>query len=139
MGRYVDPRSFTSLETIRTAERFGEAERRFAAPAVKLAELATAINLGRYGGGFAFQSQDNSLFIPLIGNSEVMDSLDDLTLKNQNYAQVVIDPARSNAGFVARFLNSDFGKELREQSKVGAVIPKAAHASFLIISRISQS
>jgi hypothetical protein len=124
LGRFVDPQSFTSLETIRTAERFGEAERRFAAPAVKLAELAIAINLGRFGGDFSFQSQDNSLFIPLIGNSAVMDSLEDLTLKKQNYAQVVIDPTRSNARFVARFLNSDFGKELREQSKTGAVIPK---------------
>jgi hypothetical protein len=124
LGRFVAPLSFTSLETIRTVERFEEAERRFAAPAVKLADLATAINLGRFGEDFVFQPQDNSLFIPLIGNSEVVDSLSDLTLKKQNYAQVVIDPARSNARFVARFLNSDFGKELRDQSKTGAVIPK---------------
>ena len=124
LGRFVAPLSFTSLETIRTAERFGEAERRFGAPAVELVELATAINLGRFGDDFTFQPQDNSLYIPLIGNSEVVDSLGDLTLKKQNYAQVVIAPARSNARFVARFLNSDFGKELREQSKTGAVIPK---------------
>ena len=32
-----------------------------------------------------------------------MGSLGDLTLKNQNYAQVVIDPARSNARFVGHF------------------------------------
>ena len=124
LGRFVDPLSFSSLEAIRTAERFGEAERRFAAPAVKLAELATSINLGRFGEDFAFEAQDNALFIPLIGNSEVVDSLSDLKLKKQNYAQVVIDPSRSNARFVARFLNSDFGKELRQQSKTGAVIPK---------------
>jgi len=91
---------------------------------VKLAELATSINLGRFGQDFTFEPQDNALFIPLIGNSEVVDSLSDLTLKKQNYAQVVIDPSRSNARFVARFLNSDFGKELRQQSKTGAVIPK---------------
>lgn len=124
LGRFVDPMSFSSLEAIRTTERFGEAERRFAAPAVKLAELAIAINLGRFGEDFVFQAQDNALFIPLIGNSEVVDSPGDLTLKKQNYAQVVIDPSRSNARFVARFLNSDFGKELRQQSKTGAVIPK---------------
>lgn len=124
LGRFVDTLSFSSLEAIRTAERFVEAERRFAAPAVKLAELATAINLGRFGEGFAFEAQDNALFIPLIGSSEVVDSLGDLTLKKQNYAQVIIDPARSNARFVARFLNSEFGKELREQNKTGAVISK---------------
>ena len=105
-------------------ERFDEAESRFAAPAVKLMELATEINLGRFGDDFAFQPQENSLFIPLIGSSDVVDSLSDLTLKKQNYAQIVIDPARSNPRFVVRFLNSEFGKELREQSKSGAVIPK---------------
>ena len=124
LGRYVAPLSFTSLERIRAVERFDEAESRFAAPAVKLMELATEINLGRFGDDFAFQPQENSLFIPLIGSSDVVDSLSDLTLKKQNYAQVVIDPARSNPRFVARFLNSEFGKELREQSKSGAVIPK---------------
>jgi hypothetical protein len=124
LGRFVDPFSFTSLEAIETAERFGEAERRFAAPAVRLDELATAINLGRFGDDFAFETQDNALFIPLIGNSDVVDSLEYLTLKKQNYAQVVIDPSLSNARFVVRFLNSDFGKELRQQSKTGAVIPK---------------
>ena len=53
-----------------------------------------------------------------------MESLDDLTLKKQNYAQVVIDRARSYARFVASFLNSDLGKELREASKSGTYIPK---------------
>jgi len=124
LGRFVDPLSFNSIERIRTAERSGEAERNFGAPAVKLSELATAINIGRFGEDFSFEAQDNALFIPLIGNSEVVDSLGDLTLKKQNYAQLVIDSSRSNARFVAHFLNSDFGKELRQQSKTGAVIPK---------------
>ena len=63
------------------------------------------------------------LHIPLIGNSDVMESPDALTLKAQNYAQVVIDPSRSNTRFVARFLNSELGRELREQTKTG-FIPK---------------
>jgi hypothetical protein len=124
LGRFVDPDSFSSLNAIRTAEKFALAQRRFGAQAVKLEELATAINLGRFGKDFCFEQVENAVFVPLIGNSDVADSLDDLTLKKQNYAQVVIDPARSNARFVGRFLNSDFGKDLREQSKSGTVIPK---------------
>ena len=123
LGRFVDPQSFTSLEAIRTSERFALAERRFGAPAVLIGEIASEINLGRFGE-FMFPSRENAIFIPLIGNSDVRDSVDDLSLKKQNYAQVVVDPARSNARFVARFLNSEFGKELREQNKSGAVIPK---------------
>ena len=124
LGRLVAPHSFRGLDAIRTAERFALAERRFGAAAMKLEELAIAINLGRFGDNFTFHSLDNALFIPLIGNSDVIESLGDLRLKNQNYAQVVIDPARSDARFVARFLNSEFGKELREQSKSGTFIPK---------------
>lgn len=124
LGRIVDAQSFTSLDAIRTAERFAAAEQRFGAPAVKLEELAIEINLGRFGEDFSFPSKDNAIFVPLIGNSDVRDSVDDLSLKKQNYAQVVVDAAKSNARFVARFLNSEFGKELREQNKSGAVIPK---------------
>ncbi len=124
LGRFVTPESFRSLDAIRSSERGALLEQRFGASAVRLGELATAINLGRFGDDFAFQPLENAIFVPLIGNSDVMGSLGDLTLKNQNYAQVVIDPARSNARFVGRFLNSDLGKELREQSKTGNVIPK---------------
>jgi hypothetical protein len=124
LGRFVDANSFISLGAIRTAERFALAERRFGAPSVKLGELSTAINLGRFGEAFAFPNEDNAVFVPLIGKSDVVDSVDDLTLKKQNYAQVVVNQARSNARFIARFLNSEFGKELREQSSSGAVIPK---------------
>jgi hypothetical protein len=124
LGRFVDTLSFTGLDSIRIAERFEKAKQKFAAPAVKLEELATAITLGRHSSDFEFPIHDNAIFIPIIGISDVVYSPDDMTLKRQNYAQVAIDPARSNAGFVARFLNTDFGRELRELNKSGALIPK---------------
>lgn len=98
------------------------AEKRFGAQASNLAELGdvkSGIQMGRPGDEFAFQPLENAIYIPLIGNSDVMETPDELTLKAQNYAQVVIDPSRSNASFVARFLNSEFGKELREQTQTG--------------------
>jgi Trehalose utilisation len=124
LGRFVAPESFRGIEAIRAAETFAVAERRFGAPSVRLEELSTSINLGRFGDDFAFHPSENSIFVPLIGNSTVVESLGDLSLKNQNYAQVVIDPARSNAHFVAHFLNSNFGRQLREQTRSGTFIPK---------------
>jgi hypothetical protein len=119
----MPPASVPNSLTRSAAETFALAERRFGAPSVKIEELATAINLGRFGDEFAFPALGNAIFVPLIGNSNVMESLSDLTLKPQNYAQVVIDSGRSNARFVAHFLNSEFGKQLREQNKAG-FIPK---------------
>lgn len=124
LGRFVDMLSFTGLDVIRAEELFQKAERKFCASALRLEELATTINLGRHGADFKFSQCDNAIFIPMIGISDVVDSLDCLTLKPQNYAQAIIAPERSNARFVARFLNSELGKEIRELGKTGTTIPK---------------
>jgi hypothetical protein len=123
LGRFVEPLSFTGLNAIRTEEHFQTAEREYGAPALRLENLATAINLGRYGEDFKFHQHDNAIYVPLIGNNQVAVSLDELQLKLQNYVQVVIDPKQSNARFVAQFLNSNLGTENRELSKSG-FIPK---------------
>lgn len=127
LGRFVEPASFRSFEHLRASERLALAEKRFGVQAVSLASLRdvkSGIMVGRPGDEFAFQPIENAIYIPLVGNSDVVESPDGLTLKPQHYAQVIIDPARSNAGFVARFLNSEFGKQLREQSRTGASIPR---------------
>jgi hypothetical protein len=124
LGRLVDPLSFTGLAAIRITERITQAQARFGAAAVRLEELATVIKFGCPGIDFRFQQQPNAVFIPLIGIGDVVESVEDLTIKPQNCAQVTIDPERSNARFVAQFLNSEFGKEIRELNKSGTVIPR---------------
>ena len=124
LGQFVGSASFRSIDHLRNAEALTSAQEQFGDPAISLAELGdvkAGITLGRSGDDFVFQSLDNAIYIPLIGNSDVMESPDDLKLKAQNYAQVVIDPSRSNYRFVARFLNSEFGKQIREQSKSGFI------------------
>jgi hypothetical protein len=124
LGRFVAPEDFRGLERLRLAEQLQQAERRFQAPAVRLGELAKAIQLGRPGDEFAFLKAENALYVPLIGISDVVDSTEEMTLKRQNYAQVVVDPTRSSARFVARFLNSEIGRSIREANKSGTTIPK---------------
>ena len=124
LGRFVEPLSFRSIESIRIDEQFERVKRVFGGPSIKLNDLATKITLGRPGDDFAFPKEDNAAFVPLVGASDVVESTDQLKLKPQNYAQVCIDKARSDAAFVARFLNSELGKELREAHKTGVTIPK---------------
>lgn len=124
LGRYVDAQSFRGLEDIRRAEKFRQAEISFGTAPVRLEEIATAINIGRSGDKYSFPEINNAIFIPLVGVSDVVDSRDDLKLKNQNYAQVAINAAYSDAKFVARFLNSEFGREIRALYMAGDVIPK---------------
>lgn len=124
LGRLVDPMSFSGLEAIRREERLRELEHSYGSPAIRLGDLATTIDRGRFGDHFRFPKRENCIYIPLLGVTDVVDSLENLKIKPQNYAQVSIDPKLSKAQFVAHFLNSEFGREIREENKVGSVIPK---------------
>lgn len=123
MGCFVDVSTFTGIDALLTSERLKQMDSRFGYPTVSLGDLAISIKLGRPGSDFTFPKQENSIFVPLIGISDVLESMDGATLKHQNYAQVAVDIARSEARFVARFLNSELGREFREYNKSG-IIPK---------------
>lgn len=123
-GRFVAPQDFRGIQRLRLAEQLQQAENRFQVPAVKLGKLAKSIQLGRSGVDFAFPNAENAVFVPLIGISDVVDSAEEMRLKPQNYAQVVIDPQQSGARFVACFLNSEMGRSIREANKSGLTISK---------------
>jgi hypothetical protein len=129
LGRFVETSLFIGLDALRVEERLQLAERRFGYPAIPLKGLSSTITIGRSEDSFAFPKKENSILVPLIGNGSVIDSLDEGTLKPHNYAQVAIDPATSDARFVARFLNSEFGREIRELSKSG-LVPRLNRSSL---------
>lgn len=124
LGRYVDPLEFRGIDSLRAGDYFESASKQIGFPAVVLEDLATAVNLGQHGEGFKFPEASNAVFVPMIGQSDVVASIDDLSLKAQNYAQVVIDSSKSQATFIAQFLNSELGKKIREWGKSGTTIPK---------------
>lgn len=124
LGRFVTPEDFRGIESLRLTEQIQHAQRHFHATAVRLGDLAKEIRLGRAGDKFSFPPTENAFYVPLIGISDVVDSIERMTLKRQNYAQVVVNDARSDARFVARFLNSELGRSIREANKSGTTIPK---------------
>ena len=124
-GYSIEQSSFRGFQSLRAADAMAAFEKRLGVQAKNLLELGdvkSGIVLGRSVEGFAFETLGNVIYIPLIGNSDVVESPEDFTLKPQNYAQIVIDPKHSYAAFVCRFLNSEFGKEIRERFKTGTVI-----------------
>ena len=121
-GRFVEIEDFKGISNLCMNDRINEAKRRFDYPAILLGEIAK-IKLGRADDKFEFSKIENAIFIPVIGNSDVIDSIENAKLKLQNYAQCEIDPKKANGQFVARFLNSELGKEIREYNQSG-IIPK---------------
>lgn len=85
-----------------------------------LKNLAVSINLVRTGKSHI--EHNNSIYFPTVGNSPVISSLQNATLKHQNYAQVVLTECVM-ADYAAAFYASDFGKLIRESLYSGSTIP----------------
>ena len=124
LGRYINALEFRGIDLLRAGEYIESARKKFGFPAVELEDLAMEINLGPGGDDNNFPAAANSLYIPMIGQSDVVDSIEELTLKPQNYAQVVVDPSRSQASFITQFLNSELGIKIREWGKSGTTVQR---------------
>ncbi|NLA43256.1 hypothetical protein GX865_03865 [Candidatus Saccharibacteria bacterium] len=74
--------------------------------------------------GKTFEDEVNSIYFPLIGTRPVVNSIDDVTMKNvSNYAQIILD-SDIDASYVARWLNTTTGMLVRQNLYPGSYIPK---------------
>ena len=122
-GKCVPADSFWTIEAVRLQDALLAGQKSFGASPRSLKDLALNIHRRHSRDETDFEDVENAVFIPLVGNSEVVTSKTDRTRKSQNYAQVVIDPNLSDARFVAQFLNSNVGRQIRELQKIGGTIP----------------
>jgi hypothetical protein len=80
--------------------------------------------------GITFKETHNSVYIPRIGNGPVVCSIDELTMKHQNYHQVCLNESAIN-NYVSCFYHSQMGKLSLEVSKTGATIPHISKSALL--------
>lgn len=85
-----------------------------------LADISKEINLTRT----EFIDKPNTIYIPSIGTSPVVSSINETTLKHQNYFQVVLDESIVSSNFLELFYRSDLGKLILSSITSGAFIPK---------------
>jgi len=131
LGRVVSYVTFQGYQHLVGQERVAELEDRLGIPGIPLAKIATAINLSKATKeGPDFDEDENAIYVPLIGRSDVKTLLSDLTLKPHNYAQVVLDETQADARYVAGFLNSPDGLTVRESVLSGVTIPKITKSSI---------
>jgi hypothetical protein len=122
LGCFIESANFRTLADIRLKDSLLQMKHSFGCPPRHLGELALQINRLHSRDAKEFEPLENAIFIPLVGKSFVHTSDADLTLKLHNYAQVVIDKSLSDARFVAQFLNTELGREIREAHKTGITI-----------------
>lgn len=129
-GKLVPTQEFVGLGPLRIAEHFRHLEEKFGGKGYYLIELVIDSVRGGRSDDFVFPERQNAIYIPTVGKSNVVNSIEDLSLKPQNYLQLTIDPAKTDAQFVAQFLNSDVGREIRQLSMRGATISHLSLSSL---------
>src|SRR5260370_21842654 len=124
LGALIDPTDYHSYSLLVSQYKARELIRRLGIKPVKLSDIALQINMTKATEYPGFQETPNAIYMPLIGHSKVVTSLSQATLKRPfNYIQIVLNPNKAIALFVANFFNTSLGQLIREQLLTG-YIPK---------------
>jgi hypothetical protein len=95
-----------------------------------LSDIAVEINLTKDGDPASFPDRENAIYLPLIGRGSAMSAKVDLSMKAHNYAQVVLDPSRALAPYLAAYFNFPLGRLGREAIQTATFIPKITKQSL---------
>jgi len=129
-GRFVSESELASFDVLAARERAQALATRAGLRRVELSDIALGVHLGDRQGGPGFDDCPNAIYLPLIGRSDVVRSSSELTLKPQNYVQIVLDPEVADARFVAGFFNTALGHAIRDSLLSGVTIPKITKGSL---------
>jgi hypothetical protein len=122
-GALVEPKIMGYREREAKARVEKLAQRMGVSP-TPMADVALEINLTKSSDPNDFPERDNVVYVPLIGKSLARTSTGELSMKAHNYAQLVLDPEKALAPYVAGYLNSELGRVTLAGLESGTFIPK---------------
>ena len=126
LGSLVEIEEFSTWEAFKNGIAFDTASKSFGAPVVPLSDIVLDKFLGDRTPTGGFEDRPNSVFMPALGTSPAVTSRSELSIKAQNYIQLVLNPNIANAEYVAHFLNTQLGSLTRRSVYTGAVIQRAS-------------
>jgi len=85
----------------------------------KITDISFSINLTRE----QFEPKENCIYIPKIGNSQVVSSIKDTKIKHQNYFQVELNPKFAIAEYLKLFYKSELGRLILNSLSTDSFIP----------------
>ena len=112
-------RGFASLKAERQLSRLETHYKEY--DSVCLGDIAKSINSVKVGERFS--EAENSVYIPMLGSSEVTYDIEQTGIKHQNFYQVELSD-EVECEYLSAFFNSELGKLVRNAATYGAVIPK---------------
>lgn len=120
-GRLVPFDKFVSWRAILRGEEITRAARAMALRPVPFADICTAMRTPR-PRGVAFDAEPNAIYLPKLGTSPAVTSLDSLAIQPHNYLQLIVRPEIVDPEYLAAFLSSPLGRKVREQLASGTTI-----------------
>jgi len=74
---------------------------------------------------------NNSIYIPKVGRSEVINEPSEMKMKPKNYFQIVVNPDKANSIFLSNYFNTPLGELSLESLKVETVISNLTKSQLL--------
>lgn len=74
--------------------------------------------------GDPFDPHEHAVYLPKLGTSPAVTSLDRLVVQPHNYVQLVLNPEAVDPEYLAAFFNAPLGRKVREQLASGTTIPQ---------------
>ena len=124
LGMLVETQGFRSYRVVKAAREYQTQLTRQGLPVANLSDLLKEANAPKRGNERDFPEQANALYLPSIGFSEVVTSIEQFRITPQNYLQLILKPDLVNADFLAKFFNSELGLQARRQILSGNFISK---------------
>ena len=121
LGKFVELENFNSFKTLEREENLFKLGKRTGLQAVLLNEVSIEINTIRDIKSENVQHKLNSIYVPKVGNSNVVYNPSDFNIKPKNYLQIVLNDNMS-AVFISNYLNTNIGKLSLDSRKVGITI-----------------
>jgi len=126
-----DQRTFVDLEHSRLLQKLTPRGRH---GAVSLASLLLHAKLEKADRPVSDEDKAAAfLFIPEYAGSRVTADLEDQTVKPNAVYRLAVDPAKANPRFLARLLNSAYGRQLRADTASGATIQRVSPKTLLAL------
>lgn len=133
LGKVVETKVFKGYHALVSEEKIDRMASRIGLKPVPITTITKERNYVRHSidsSEQTFEEKANAVYLPLIGRSNAVSSLEETTLKPHNYAQLVIDSEIATSYYVSTFFNTPLGHVIREGACSGTTIPKITRTSL---------
>lgn len=130
LGRLISFRDFTSFRAVEQSEELRRLGKITGFKSSKFMDLCTGVKRLKEKTKEEIEHKNNSIYLPKVGNSNVISESHNLKIKPHNYFQIILDDRKANSIYIANYFNTPLGRLTLESIKVGSTIPNITKAAL---------